>query len=479
MTLRHRRVRLRRLVVLVALVVACSTDATGPASVASVQVNPASAQAQVGSTVQLSAMPRDANGGDLPGRPVTWSSGNTAVATVNGNGVVTGASLGTAQITATSEGRSGQATVTVVPGSATQLVFTTPPGTVTAGAAFAPAVQVAARDALGNTATGFTGPVTLAFAANPGGATLGGTTTVAAAAGVATFTGVSLDKSGVGYTLQASAGGVPAVTSPSFSVTPATATHLVFSVQPGTTVAGATIAPALQVTARDAFGNTATGFTAAVTIAIGTNPSGGTLSGTATVDAVSGVAIFGALSIDASGTGYTLTAAATGLGGATSAPFSITAASVSASLSTVVATPPTITASNGSSASTVTVTARDPFGNPVGGVTVVLAASGSGNTVTQPGPTNASGVATGTVSSTVVGVKTISATVGGVAVSQTASVTVDPGIAAQLAFTVQPSTTPAGYPITPAVQVSARDAFGNATPEFSGTVTVAIGTNPG
>ncbi len=479
MTLRHRRVRLRRLVVLVALVVACSTDATGPAIVASVQVNPASAQAQVGSTVQLSAMPRDANGGDLPGRPVTWSSGNSAVATVNGNGVVTGASLGTAQITATSEGRSGQATVTVVPGSATQLVFTTPPGTVTAGAAFAPAVQVTARDALGNTATGFTGPVTLAFAANPGGATLGGTTTVAAVAGVATFPGVSLDRSGVGYTLQASAGGVPPVTSAPFSVTAAAATHLVFSVQPTTTAAGAAIAPAIQVTARDAFGNTATGSTGPVTIAIGANPSGGTLSGTTTVNAVSGVAIFGSLSIDRNGAGYTLGATAAGLSAATSTSFSITAGGVSASLSTVVAAPATIAASAGSSASTVTVTARDALGNPIGGVTVVLAASGGGNTVTQPGPTNASGVATGTVSSTVVGVKTISATVGGVAVGQTASVTVDPGTAAQLAFTVQPSTTPAGAPITPAVQATALDAFGNPATTFSGDVTVAIGTNPG
>ena len=102
----------------------------------------------------------------------------------------------------------------------------------------------------------------------------------------------------------------------------------------------------------------------------------------------------------------------------------------------------------------VTVTARDPFGNPVSGVTVVLAASGGGNTVTQPGLTNASGVATGTVSSTVAGVKTISATVGGVAITQTATVTVDPGVAAQLAFTVQPSTTPAGYQITPAVRAN-------------------------
>jgi len=100
-------------------------------------------------------------------------------------------------------------------------------------------------------------------------------------------------------------------------------TQLAFSVQPTTTTAGATITPAVQVTARDAQGNTAPGFTGSVTVAIGTNPSGGTLSGTTTVAAVAGVATFGNLSINTAGAGYTLTAAASGLAGATSAAFSI------------------------------------------------------------------------------------------------------------------------------------------------------------
>jgi len=44
-------------------------------------------------------------------------------------------------------------------------------------------VEVTARDAFGNVATGFAGNVTLAIGSNPGGGTLGGTTTVAAVAG--------------------------------------------------------------------------------------------------------------------------------------------------------------------------------------------------------------------------------------------------------------------------------------------------------
>jgi hypothetical protein len=71
------------------------------------------------------------------------------------------------------------------------------------------------------------------------------------------------------------------------------------------------------------------------------------------------------------------------------------------------------------------VTARDASGNLISGATVVLAATGTGNTLTQPaGSTNGSGVATGTLSSTVAESKTVSATISGVAITQTASVTV-------------------------------------------------------
>src|SRR2546429_7714200 len=83
------------------------------------------------------------------------------------------------------------------------------------------------------------------------------------------------------------------------------------------TTAGAAITPAVEITAQDGSGNTATGFTGNITVAIGTNPSSGTLSGTKTVAAVAGVATFAELSIDKAGAGYTLTA--TGAGSATSA----------------------------------------------------------------------------------------------------------------------------------------------------------------
>ncbi len=71
---------------------------------------------------------------------------------------------------------------------------------------------------------------------------------------------------------------------------------LAFTVQPSNTAAGATIAPAVQVTVRDPLGNTATGFSGNVNLAIATGPVGAKLSGTRTVTAVAGVASFADLS---------------------------------------------------------------------------------------------------------------------------------------------------------------------------------------
>src|SRR5207344_1208629 len=147
----------------------------------------------------------------------------------------------------------------------------------------------------------------------------------AAVAGVATFSTLSINKTGTGYTLGASATGLTGATSSAFNVTPGAAAQLAFSVQPTNVAAGAAIAPAVQVTIQDAQGNTVTTATNSIAMAIGTNPGGGTLGGTTSVAAVAGVASFSTLSINKTGTGYTLGASATGLTGATSSAFNVTA----------------------------------------------------------------------------------------------------------------------------------------------------------
>ena len=85
-----------------------------PVPVASVTVEPDSAEVPVGRSVQLTATPRDEDGNVLDGRSVAWTSSDVGVATVDGNGLVSGVSLGSATITATSEGKSGTAAITVV-----------------------------------------------------------------------------------------------------------------------------------------------------------------------------------------------------------------------------------------------------------------------------------------------------------------------------------------------------------------------------
>src|SRR4029077_4059598 len=144
----------------------------------------------------------------------------------------------------------------VAPGPATQLGFTVQPTTVTAGVPLAPPLQVTALDPEGNLVPGFTGNVTVAFGGTSGaGATLGGTTTVAAANGVASFGDLTVGKTGTSYWLTASATRLARAASDVFEVTAGAATQLVFGTEPGTTVADHTIAPAVKVRALDALGN--------------------------------------------------------------------------------------------------------------------------------------------------------------------------------------------------------------------------------
>src|SRR5207249_3362503 len=83
-----------------------------PVPVASVTATPTPATVPAGQPLPVAL--KDANRNVLTGRVVTWASDNTAVATVNSNGLVTGVTQGQATITATSETKTGTAAMTVV-----------------------------------------------------------------------------------------------------------------------------------------------------------------------------------------------------------------------------------------------------------------------------------------------------------------------------------------------------------------------------
>ena len=98
---------------------------------------------------------------------------------------------------------------------------------------------------------------------------------------------------------------------------------LAFLVQPHDVAAGSPIDPEVKVAAFDTLGNVLTAFNGTVRVALGSNPSGGTLSGTVSVVALSGVAFFDTLVISNAGSDYTLVASATGFGSVVSAPITV------------------------------------------------------------------------------------------------------------------------------------------------------------
>ena len=152
-----------------------------------------------------------------------------------------------------------------------------------------------------------------------------------------------------------------------------------------------------------------------------------------------------------------------------------TAGGVSASESRVEASPATIIASSGSSAASIIVRVRDQFGNAVAGVVVGLAADGSGNTLTQPSaPTDANGVATGRLSATAVGARSVTATANGVELEQVATVTVQPGNPSAATSTASvPASGRAGERTT--IEIQLKDALGNTVPGLASVIQVTIG----
>jgi streptogramin lyase len=108
--------------------------------------------------------------------------------------------------------------MTVTPAAATQLVITQqPPGTVKVNSGFG--FQASIEDQYGNVVTTATNTVSVAFANNPTGATLGGTLSVTASQGVAAFSGLTINKVGNGYTLQVTSSGLSSAVTNAINVT--------------------------------------------------------------------------------------------------------------------------------------------------------------------------------------------------------------------------------------------------------------------
>jgi uncharacterized protein YjdB len=118
-----------------------------PPPVALVELSGVRSSMTTGQSLQLSAVAKDSAGNVLSGRTITWSSSNSAVASVSTTGLVVAVAPGTVTITATSEGRSDSAVITVTNASGPTVSVTPSPMLVAiAGTAQVTAV---ARDASG------------------------------------------------------------------------------------------------------------------------------------------------------------------------------------------------------------------------------------------------------------------------------------------------------------------------------------------
>jgi hypothetical protein len=447
-----------------------------------------------GTLMQLAVQVQDALGNvatsftgnvtlDIGANPGGITFGARSVAAVAGVATFANVAIDKAAIGYTLQATSGSltpATTTpfdVVPDTPSQLVFSVQPSTVGAGSPILPPVVVAAQDAFGNPTPSFVANVTIAIGTNPSSGVLGGTLTQPAIAGVATFAALTIDKVGAGYTLVASSPGLTDGVSTAFNVTTVPATHLVFTTEPSNVTAGSAIGPAVVVTAQDGLGNPDPSFTGAVTIAIGSNPSGGVLGGTVTTNAIAGVATFGTLSINKSGAGYTLVATAAAVTGATSTAFNVNAGAAT-QLAFTQQPPVSLVAGTGF---TIVVTAQDNLGNAAttfaGNINLAFGSHPVGSVLTGTTTVNAlGGVATfsnlGTL--TVAGGYTLVASSSGFQSVVSNSFTVTAGAATQLAFTTQPSAVAAGAVMSPAVQVAVQDAFGNTVASATDAVTLSL-----
>jgi adhesin/invasin len=259
-----------------------------------------------------------------------------------------------------------------------------------------------------------------------GGGDLDGTTSVASdAAGVVTFTDLAVRGAPGIRTLIFAADAFASVASAPIAIGVGAPVSIAATAGDGQSATVNTAVPtAPAVVIRDGDGNPVPGIPVTFAVASG----GGSVSGGTVTTGADGIATAGGWTLGTTAGTNTLVAQVEGLE-LQGSPLTFTATGVAGPLSpeqsTVSAAPGNITASAGGSTSTITVTAKDAFGNPLQDLPVTLSANGGGNILTQPQqPTNSSGVATGRLAATAAGPHVVSATISGQAIPSTATVTV-------------------------------------------------------
>lgn len=424
--------------------------------------------------------------------PVTYSSDNTSVATVDSSGLVTVVGLaGTAHILANQAGDANynaapqiSQTLTINPGAIASYVVAAP-STAAKGVDFN--ATVTAKDSHNNTVTTDSSTVvtmsssgSVQFDSN-GDSTFGDNTKTLANG---TFAIAAKDDTAETVTVTATDAGSKTGTSGNivvkdqkYLITLPGETFTDGSGNSGTVsaqTAGTQFTIELRVVDQNYNVDTSvndTGVTVSFT-GPGNAPNAAAPVYTTTVDFTAGVATTTLNTTLKKAETTTLTATSVSVpAGFASSSLTVNPAALDADVSTVSANPSTQTTDFGAT-STITVTAKDSFGNTIPGKTVTISATGTGNTMVQPAAvTDASGQATGTIASTVAEVKTVSANIDSTAITQTANVTFTPGALDHFAITPTISSPQvAGVAIT-GLTITAQDMNNNTVTSFAGTDT--------
>ena len=367
---------------------------TGPGSSArTVRISPRTLSVNSSAPFAFSAVGLDAAGAPVTEAPVVYTvldpTRATLASSTGGAGTAIGV-RGTARIVAQLiSGVADTATLTINPVASAIAAVT---GNGQMGLVGKPTprtlaqplvVHITAIDGLGVAGV----PVT--FAAANGGSVSPATVTTDADGNAQTLWALGL--TALSQTATAAAAGLtgsPVVFSATGQLLPVTRLSLTSGPVEGSSIpSGAPLR--VVVSAVDTDGDPVSNFTGAVNVALSANPSGGTLAGTSSVNAVAGVASFAAINIIKPGTGYAIQATSGSLPPVSTPSFNI------------VPGPPAyivlLSGGNqagavGSALAPVTVLVTDVNGNAKSGVPVTFRiASGGGFVTPAVGVTDASG----------------------------------------------------------------------------------------
>ncbi|MFI5229884.1 MAG: Ig-like domain-containing protein, partial [Gemmatimonadales bacterium] len=383
---------------------------------ASLQISPDSVTLTIGDSTSLQLAVRDASGaslGDMTSTPIDWTSEDPSIATVSSTGVVTASGLGRTTIIVSLDGQLASAGVQVVSRSVTSIVINSAASmSLTSGSSFP--LQVTLKDTTGAVVTSRAVSWT---SSNPSVATVSGAGIVTAVqAGTATIT-AQVD--GRTASIQ-------------ITVSPASVASV------GVVFAAATIGVGqttqATATARDASGNVITG------LPVTWSSANSSLSSVSQSGVVTGVA----------GGSVLIIATVNGLAGAapiTVTPGSGTGGTPVASMA-VVLSPATVALGQ---SGTATAVAKDAAGNIVTGRPVAW-------TINDPAVATISG--SGAISTSTIGVVTVTGTVDGITSSARFTVTgTQLGSVASVQIVLNPASVSVGQ--TTQATVIAKDAAGN------------------